>query len=234
MGIMIEYGAVRTVLYGTISCQCPVTPETDQALFTALGQVPPRERREDHPLPLEPFLEAATQNPVKTPLQLCAEFASFSRDDPREFTLTRGDALRYFSCRYHFDRMLQGLRPLEVHHLPSFLTSHMILPVTPADETTVLYQPARGDRSITFTPVFAPPSIGLSPGKLYGLHFGMILTELSPDQAELVELHLARIPELQSLMREVSRVDFSAFPGSENHFLRVRQRWDLVGHLVAP
>ncbi|SIQ66308.1 hypothetical protein SAMN05920897_112102 [Alkalispirochaeta americana] len=243
MEIMIEYGAVRTVLYGTISCQCPVTAETDQALFAALGAVPREHRQEDHRIPLKPFLEAAAKNPVKTPLQLFVEFASFSRDDPRQFTITRKDALRYFSCRYHFDRMLQGLRPLEVHHVPSFLVSHMMLPVTLADSAsqpegnspaegseqpgaTVLYR--HDQDTVTFRSVFVPPSIKIAPGRFYGFHFGMVLTELSPEQAELVKLHLAQIPELDTLAKQLSLVDFSSFPGSANHFRQISRRWNLV------
>ena len=120
INIHIERSALRTVLYGILSCQCPVTVETEMALFKEFHSA------EGDLFPLGPFLDIASGNPDKTPLQLFVEFCAFSRENPSNFVIRQDDALRYFASRYHFDRMAGSFDPVNILDPCVHLTGHML------------------------------------------------------------------------------------------------------------
>jgi hypothetical protein len=226
MNITIETAALKTLLYGIISCQCPVTPKTEAALFDEF-----RKQRHKSRISLCPFLDIADTNPSKTPLHLFLEFCSFSYDDPTSLSISHNDVLRYFSSSYHFDRIVASINPLQVYHTPSHIISHMILPVfreveTYVGETVFFYR--KNSISITFKNVFVPPEFDAIEEELYGVHFGMVLLPLTKNRAEIIERQIGLIYEFPDLLLEVGEVDFSNYQSFGNYQKRTEKRFTRI------
>ncbi len=219
MNIRIEREALRTVLYGILSCQCPVTAKTETALFrefkSAGGKL----------LSLRPYMDIASRNPVKTPLQLFVEFCSFSQGNPLSFVIRQDDALRYFSARYHFDRMTGSLDPLAITDPSAHLTGHMLLPVLPGERKKEFVFSWKGKR-ILLKDVYIPREYRSDATGCFGLHFGTILTRLDTRQKRMVELHLESIPEFSIMAERVECIDYARYQGLGDYSSRIASRFE--------
>ena len=220
MSILIEKEALATLLFGILSCQCPVTSETDQALFREFRAAPA-----DKFLPLAPFMEIADRNPEKTPLHLFVDFCSYHQPDPDNFAITHDDAIRYFSSRFHFDRILASVNPLTVSHPPGHLVGHMLLPVRLEDGLDRV--PARiGDHTVHVKNLFHPAEIRNGQGQWFGLHMGIVVTALSEEQALMARAHLGRIGELTELAARVDEIDYADYQTFGDHQAHVIDRYE--------
>ncbi len=230
MKIMIETKAIQTLLYGTLSCQCPVTPKTEEAWVGRWREISGEEIT-----PIEPFMRIADANPHKTPLHIFVDFCTFSKENPDDFTISQDDALRYFSSVYHFDRILDAFNPLSVFDSPSHLVGHMLLPVKleekPSSEDLECSFSLDG-RSITFKHVVLPPDVRETSAEgWYGFHFGSILTGINERQKQMVEAHLLRIEGFRSLLGKVREVDYRDYQSFGNYHDRVVRRYERNGFL---
>ncbi len=213
MKVTIERRALETLLYAVLSCKCPVTEKTEKMLFLKFNTLSASEL-----LDLKPFIDIADTNPDKTPLHLLLEFCSFYQSDPKDFSITHNDVLRYLCCRYHFDRMKGPASLIVTIDQAVRMVSHMLLPVSvkqQGDKTSAKFQ--FRNKSIIFNSVFMPDSITLSSGSCYGFHLGMIVSNLTQEQGVMIKKHLAVIPEFCSLCKQIELVDFKNFLGQDHH-----------------
>ena len=84
---------------------------------------------------------------------------------------------------------------------------------------------------ITVRNTFIPPEEGFRPdgeadSRLYGFHYGMVITALTPRQATLVRRHLSRIPPFARLAARVQEIDYAAYQGYGNHYDRIAARYE--------
>ena len=221
MAELIERDAFQTILYGALSCRCPLTEATEASLFQAFFEWEGTEDR-----PFAPIRAIADRNPAPTPIHNLREVASYRYDDPGEMTIRFGDALRALGSKFHFNNVVQGLNPLNVRNVPAFLVSHMLVPTRlhgRAEACRAVFNTMAGD--IVFDPVFFPPGITWEGDSYYGVHMGSVVCRLSPVQSHGLIQHLGLIPEFWALCRHVSRVDFSDFQSYGNHHEQVRRRF---------
>lgn len=220
--IKIETTALKTILYGILSCQCPVSEKTESSLFAEYRKTP-----EEGTVAIAPFLTIADTNPVKTPLHLFVEFASLYREDPFEFTITQDDALRYFSTRPHFDRMLGPINPLTIYDPASHLVGHMMLPVSPGEKDGE-YRFEHEGHVIHLKHIVLPPDIAKQKVEDYGVHFGMILTTIDARQKTMLHSHLQFIKEFPQLLERVSEIDYTSYQGLGDYHMHIKRRYERV------
>ena len=163
MSISIETAALKAILFGTLSCKCPVTEETEQAFFDKYFQL-----REEPVVDFGPIKAIADRNPARTPVHNLLEIASYGHDDPTNFTITEGDALRALGSKFHFNNLVGQPSHLTIRDFPSFLVSHMLVPagLTRTEKTFRAMFISEG-RGITFENVFFSTGHGL--GRDHGL-----------------------------------------------------------------
>ena len=207
MSLTIEKEALKTVLYSTLSCRCPITEETESRLFQAFQEL------DDRPVvDLALFMAIADQDPVPTPLHIFKEFCSYSKEDPNDFAITHDDAIRYFSSKFHFDRVVQGLDPLIVNDTAGFLVGHMLTPVRYGNvEETGRAVFSMGECIVTFSNLFVPPAWDGTSEDWVGVHLGAIVTGLSEDQAQMALRHLAVNQAFPKLLHGLTEVDYHDF-----------------------
>lgn len=219
----IDLHALRTILFGTLSCRCPVTEETERALFREYFRL---KGQGDEVVGFNPILEIADRNPERTPLHNLFHFCSYAKDDPSCFVITQNDVIRYLGSKYHFDMVDGSLEVMKVSDKESYLASHMLLPVLLDRQegyTTAIYR--KGEHSTRFFHVFFPPEVQWHEAAHYGLHMGTVLGTLSPAQVQMVEAHLALIKDFPPLISHVPSVDLCAFEPSGDHLAQVTTRF---------
>jgi hypothetical protein len=220
MSIIIERNALQTLLMGLLSCQCPVTEKVELELATEF-----RASGDNNVLDLTPYLAIADRNPEKTPLHIFMTFCSFSQPDPHNFTITHDDAVRYFSSRFHFDRVLSSVDPLVIHRPADHLVSHMLLPVV-LDSGSFTGEAFFGEKSVRFENVFLPPEIALGPDGWMGLHLGMAITAMSDEQADMARAHLSLIEEMADLAARTDRIDYKNYQGFGDYRAHIMARYE--------
>jgi hypothetical protein len=149
-----------------LSCKCPVSEETERALFQEYHKVKHQEL-----IDFSALLKVADRNPQRTPLHLVADFCSYSKDSLGEFTITHNDILRYSCTGQHFQNFLRAINPMIVKETSSFMLGHMLVPATLHKENEAIsatYQ--TGERAIRFLNVLLPPEIPWQEDGVYGVH----------------------------------------------------------------
>jgi hypothetical protein len=230
MSITIETKALGVMLYGTLSCQCPVTAETEAAWVAEW-----RKAASEESVSLGPFMDIADTNPQRTPLHVFVDFCSFSKEDPDQFIITEDDALRYFSSAFHFDRILAGLDPVTIFDPPAHMVGHMLLPVQ-IDDTGgpngAVCTFTLDRHSVHFRHLVVPPDVVDSgPEAWYGFHFGTILTGIDLRQKRMIEAHLRRIDGFRRFLDRVDEVDYQDYQSFGNYHDRVVRRYERNGFL---
>ncbi len=221
MPVLMETAAFKAILYGTLSCQCPVTEETERALFAEYFRCRDREI-----VDFAPVRAIADRNPARTPVHNMFEIASYGHDDPESFTITTGDALRALGSKFHFNNLARGLDHLTVKDAPSFLVSHMLVPVRLTGRSDGLDAAFNfAGREITFENVFFPPGLARADQCLYAVHMGAVICRLTEDQAAGLNRHLGLIPEFAFLCGQFSRVDFRDFQYYGDYFSQIEGRF---------
>jgi len=218
MRITITRDALRAMLFGILSCHCPVTPETEDALFAAFKAEPGAA-----PLNLAPYMAAADRNPVRTPLHLFLEFCRYGHDDPARFAIGQEDVIRYFCSRFHYTAALAGLDPVRIPDPASHLAGHLLLVAEPAGDD---WTASVGGRTITLRNLFLPRQIEAQEGGLYAVHFGMVLAALTPARAAIARNHLALIPELAILAERIGVIDYADYQRLGDHREEIAARYE--------
>jgi hypothetical protein len=225
MSITIEVKAMKTLLYGIFSCQCPVTPETEKGFVAEYFRF-----SQQVTAPIDSFLAVADANPDKTPLHLFVEFCAFAQADPTSFHITEKDLLRYFASRYHFDRIAMAVNPLKVFNPAAHVVGHLLLPVTitegSGDRMTVEF--AFRNRRISFENVFRPRDIAVKADACYGFHLGSIVAELDRESEDMVEKHLSSNRDFVGLTKQVHLVDYADYQSFGNYFEHTKQRHQIM------
>ena len=204
MKITIEKLALQTLLHAMLSCRCPVTEDTERALFQAYFDL-----NDDELVDFNPIFEVADVNPEPTPVHLLRDFSVYLQDSPAEFTITHNDVLRYFSTTYHLNRMRNHLNPLVVRYPAAFMVSHQLVPVLVDEngrEPEAVF--TFNNSEVRFHNIFVSPELELKAGVYYGLHLGTVITSLTEKQAEMMERHLNLFDEFPFLAKNVTSVDF--------------------------
>lgn len=220
MNIMIEKKALETMLFGILSCQCPVTEETERELILEL-----RNSSSEELLPLKPFMEIADRNPEKTPLHVFMEFCFFGKSDPRNFTMTHDDAVRYFSSRYHFDRILACVNPLTINDPSGHMVGHMLTPVKINNGDTSADFFFNG-KTIRIKGLFCPSEIISGTDSWLGLHLGMAITTLSDEQADMAMAHLGTIKEFADMAGRTDAIDYADYQSFGDYRSHIKARYD--------
>jgi hypothetical protein len=221
MSVGIEVDAYKAILYGTLSCKCPVTEETERALFEEYFRC-----KSENIVDFAPIKAIADRNPARTPVHNLFEIASYGHDDPTNFTITQGDALRALGSKFHFNNLVSSLDHLIVRDVPSFLVSHMLVPARLARfEDRIQAFHAFDGREILFAHVFFPPDIKWDENRLYAVHMGTVICSLTPDQADGLSAHLNVINDLTPLRSQVFRVDFRDFQYYGDYYRQVETRF---------
>ncbi len=207
----IEKEALQTLLYGILSCQCPVDDEVERSLFEEY--INRGGCAADPVLPLAPFLAAATANPVKTPLHLFLDFCRQQEPSPEETSktiITHNDAIRYFCSRFHFSTVMASIDPLEVQDPEAHLFGHLLLPVSlDAGNSSALADLSASP--VRLKNIFCPPEMAAQSGSWYGAHLGMIITPLNELQVAMALELLQAIPELMDIARRVQEIDYADY-----------------------
>lgn len=221
MQITIEKKALQTLLNTILSCKCPVTEETERALFKEYFNAP-----DSDPVDFSPVLKAADTNPQKTPVHIMLEFCTYAHDDPFNFTITHNDVIRLFSGRYHLTPLLSNIDPLIVTDTAGFVLSHMLLPCHAIEtEGQIQAEYNAGERTVRFLNCVLPPELVLEPDIYFGVHLGTVVTRLNREQVEIVENHLGLMPEFALATGDVTEVDMSSFQRYGNYRAEVINRF---------
>ena len=218
MDITITHDALRAMLFGILSCHCPVEGEVERALFETYFARPDAEL-----LDLAPYLAVADRNPVRTPLHLFLEFCRYGHDDPNRFAIGLGDVLRYFCSGFHYNAAKASLDPVRIPDPASHLVGHMLLAARPGADGTWLA--SVGGHEIRLRNLFLPPQIETREGGLFGVHFGMLLCGLTGGQAKVVGDHLDLIPELSILAGRIGTIDYARYQAFGSHRDRIAERY---------
>lgn len=221
MPILIEADAYKAILYGTLSCKCPVTEETERKLFEDYF------RRSGEPIiDFAPVKAIADMNPARTPVHNLFEIASCGRDDPTDFTITEGDALRALGSSFHFKNLVGNLDHMVVRDVPSFLVSHMLVPARLSRAGEMIQaEYVNFGREITFDNIFFPPDMEWKENRFYAVHMGTVVCALSPLQVDGLQAHLDLIPEFEFLCSKVTSVDFRDFQYYGDYYRQVEERF---------
>lgn len=221
MPVRIEVKAYKAILYGTLSCKCPVTEETERAFFEEYFRC-----RGEEIVDFAPIKAIADSNPARTPVHNLFEIASYGHDDPTDFLITQGDALRALGSKFHFNNLVAHLDHLTVREAPSFLVSHMLVPARLArSENRVQGFHAFEGRDILFDHVFFPPDTEWDENRQYAVHMGTVICALSPDSAKDLNAHLDIIGDMAFLRSHVSSVDFRDFQYYGDYYRQVETRF---------
>ena len=219
MSRAIESEALRTFLYGILSCKCPVTPETEQRLFDAF-----RASENQSHADYDAVVSIADTNPERTPIHNLFDFCAWARDDPSSFTITANDVLRYLASSFHYRMVTAGSPGVETEN-PGLLLSHILIPVSvrtaPAGFSAV-YE--TGDTEVRFSPVVVPEPLEMTY-EHYALHMGVVLCGLSEEQTRMITAHQALITDFQAVAGRVETVDFTGFPPFGDHSAQVLARF---------
>ena len=218
MDITITHDALRAMLFGILSCHCPVDREVERALFEAFFARP-----EADPLDFAPCLAVADRNPVRTPLHHFLEFCRYGHDDPNRFAIGLEDVLRYFCSRFHYNAAKASLDPVRIPDSAGHLVGHMLLAARPGKDDTWLVSVS--GHEIKLRNLFLPPQIEAGEDGLFGVHFGMVLGGLTEGQAKVVEDHLDLIPELSALAERVGVIDYADYQTFGSHRDRIAERY---------
>ncbi len=220
MHITIEKKGLQTLLNMLLSCKCPVTEETERALFEIYHQVKDQEL-----IDFSALLKAAEINPQRTPLHLVADFCSWSRDRLSEFTITHNDIIRYSCTGQHFDHFLTAVNPLIIKDTASFMVGHMLVPATLKKENDALVaEYTEGEHTARFLNMLLPPEIPWQYDAVYGVHLGTVLTMLDSEQERMVREHLANIQGFAAIAKDVECIDYQKFQRYGNYQEQVQIR----------
>lgn len=226
MDMHIEKEAIETLLYGILSCHCPVTEEVERSLFLEYrgfaGQT------KGSLLPLAPFLDAAERNPVRTPLHQFLTFCQEQGWEAGKEPLTHNDTIRYFCSRFHFQAILATIDPLRISDPEGHLLGHMLLPVLVEPDGARAVATVSGSE-IRLENIFCPADIVVSPGSWAGAHLGMILTVLDQGQAGMVQELLASIEEIPGFAERVQGIDYADYQTFGDHGAAIRDRYERCG-----
>lgn len=221
MTIMIETAAYKAILFGTLSCKCPVTQETEAAFFEEYFRMSDSQSTE-----FARIKSIADNNPENTPVHNLLEIASYGHDDPTSFTITTGDVLRALGSQFHFKNMVGNLSHMIVRDVPSFLVSHMLVParlVVFAETVRAIYPSPSGE--IFFDNIFVPPDIEWNEDDTYAVHMGTVICTLLPSQVENLHAHLGMISDFENLCSQCDRVDFKDFQFYGDYYHQVQERF---------
>jgi hypothetical protein len=219
----IDLSALRTTLFATLSCQCPVTEQTERALFQEYFRL---KKQRDPLVNFDTLLEIADRNPQRTPIHNLFHFCSYSKDDPSSFKIVLNDSIRYFCSKYHFDMVQMSQELTEVSDKTSYHVSHMLLPIRLSRDTNgpagVYFD---GEHSIRFSDIFIPPELEREETSYYGIHMGTVLCPLAQSQVRMVEAHLKLIKEFAPMVSKVPAVSFRSFGSFVDYRAQVANRF---------
>lgn len=218
MDITITRTALRTMLFGILSCHCPVTSDVERDLFQTFHA-----ESEGDTLDFGPYMAVADQNPVRTPLHLFLEYCRYGHDDPARFAIGLEDVIRYFCSRFHYNAAKAALDPVRIPDSASQLVGHMLLVAEPAQENG--WTTSMDGHRFELQNIFLPPQISRENGGLFGVHFGMVLCRLTPQQARITRDHLALIPELTVLARRFDAIDYAEYQTFGDHRAQIAERY---------
>jgi hypothetical protein len=223
MSYQIDLSALRTILFATLSCRCPVTEQTERALFQEYFRL---KKRGDSIVSFDSILEIADRNPQRTPIHNLFHFCSYSKDEPSNFTIVPNDAIRYLCSKYHFDMVQGSLEMAEIPDKVSYHVSHMLLPIRFGrleNDTAAVY--SNGEHSIRFLDTFFPPELTPEETSYYALHMGTVLCPLAQSQVRMIEAHLKLIREFSPMVPKVPAVSFRSYGPSGDHRTQVANRF---------
>jgi hypothetical protein len=220
MHITIENTGLQTLLNMVLSCKCPVTEETEKALFKVYHQVNDLEL-----IDFSELLRVAEINPQPTPLHLVADFCSYSKDSLNEFTITHNDTIRYGCTGQHFKNFLRSVNPMVVTNTASFMLGHMLVPaILRKENETLVAEYTEGAHTARFLNMLLPPEIPWQEDGVYGVHLGTALTLLDREQEQMVRQHLANIEGFATIANDVDVIDYQNFQRYGNYQEQVRVR----------
>jgi hypothetical protein len=220
MHITIERKGLQTLLHMLLSCKCPVSEETERALFQEYHKVKHQES-----IDFSALLKVADMNPQRTPLHLVADFCSWSRDSLNEFTITHNDIIRYSCTGQHFAHFLKAVNPMLVKDTASFMLGHMLVPAILRKENDALVaEYTEGEHTVRFFNMLLPPEIPWQDDAVYGVHLGTVLTMLDVEQERMVREHLANIEGFAMLANDVSAIDYGDFQRYGDYRAQVQKR----------
>lgn len=220
MNIRINRFALQTALHNMLSCRCPVTPEAEKAMFGYY-----HEHKDLAYLDMREILEVAAINPEHTPLHCLTEFCQYYQYNPLEFVIEKNDVLRFLGTGFHFDTVKSGLNAAEVIHPASHLVCHLMLPAKVSSGSDGIWAVCKvGGREIHITGMVCPPEVDLAEYDDFGVHLGTVITGLTPEQALMLQRHQDLIAELNDLVQEVERVDFTDYQLYGDYAAQVQER----------
>ncbi len=222
----IEKEAIETLLYGILSCHCPVTEEVERGLFQTFREFAGQAR--GSLLPLAPFLDMAERNPVRTPLHNFLAFCGEQGWEAGKEPVTHNHAIRYFCSRFHFQAILATIDPLRISDPEGHLLGHMLLPVQIKPDGLRAVATVSGNE-ILLENIFCPAEIVVPAGAWAGAHLGMILTVLDQGQATMVQELLGSIEEIPGFARRAQGIDYADYQTFGDHGAAIRVRYQRCG-----
>lgn len=220
MKIFIETKALRTFLFGILSCKCPVTRETEKRLFDLFFKAGQKEQ-----LDFLPFLAVADRNPEKTPIHTLFDFCAWARDDVTSFTITGNDVLRYLGSSFHYHMVVSNNPGIEMAN-PGLLLSHVLVPVSIRKKDGGAYASYESNpASICFKSIVRPGDLE-TDHEQYGLHMGVLVCSLSEKQVDMLNFHQILIKDFFDVAGRVKIIDFKNLPPYGDHFSQVVKRFN--------
>jgi hypothetical protein len=207
MSIIISKIALQTALHNMLSCRCPVTPETERAVFGYY-----HEHKDQDRLDMEKILEVAKVNPDPTPLHGLNEFCRYFQDDPLSYVIEHNDVLRFLGSGYHFATVKSGLDLAMVSHPAPHLIGHLMRPCKVSFGKNGLEAVSTlAGHEIKYINMVCPPEVDLEAFELFGVHLGAVITGLSSEQADMLQKHQELLAGIQGLAREAGIVDYKNY-----------------------
>jgi hypothetical protein len=211
MRISMRQEALDLTFRMLLSCQCPLTGEQERAIFDRLVALNPGDT-----IDCSDLLSSFKPN-EDTPIQRLVHFSMWMAPaGSKEIVIEREHVLRHFASSYHWDHVVAPNLPAaykKVVSIPTWFISHMLLPIglerAGNGELNGIYSFRDGE--IRVKNLFIAPELADINAVVWGVHFASVITQLSSDEAALVQMLGDTNPLLAEFRREISMIDYLNF-----------------------
>jgi hypothetical protein len=236
---MITKQAYRIFLNILLSCRCPVSVATEEALVERSLAITPNET-----LDFDSLLKIAAADGDDTPLHSFARYVDARKpagakklkgaNSPVASIATIGieDVLSHFAGWSHWSAVEASLPtayPMVID-IPSWFVSHMLLPVTIREDSSGRYgvydAGGKDGVEVRLLNLFIPGDLEFGSEGLACAHFASVVSTLTRAQFQLAEKALDEIETFRLFRKETRSIDYFSFQRFGNFSSLCRERYE--------
>jgi hypothetical protein len=208
--LTIDTDALAIVVKTLLSCRCPVSPETERALFRLLTEQSPRTT-----VNYEILLDIIERDGDDTAIHRLKEFCIQSlREHRADYVITDIDVLAHFCGSYHWKLIARQLATSYrmITNLSEWLVGHMMIPViVQYNDGLIEARYTHSDGQVVLQNLFAADDVVVRTGNSYAVHFASVIVALSDQQTAFMHQQLDLTDGFVNARRSVERIDYRDF-----------------------